>query len=57
MPWPHPAPSHLVGARFTRVLFRSFAARNHTAAGVDLGVADARATFEDATFSSSLTWR
>jgi hemoglobin/transferrin/lactoferrin receptor protein len=46
-----------VGGRFTRVSFATFADRNRTAAGGNLGVTDEAESFQDATFNTSLTWR
>jgi hemoglobin/transferrin/lactoferrin receptor protein len=46
-----------VSARYTRIGFRTFSNRNLTATGGSLGVAGAQESFQDTTFSASLTWR
>jgi hemoglobin/transferrin/lactoferrin receptor protein len=47
----------VVGARFTHVQAETFASRNITDDGRDLGVADSAESFRDWTYNVGLTWR
>jgi outer membrane receptor protein involved in Fe transport len=46
-----------VGARFTRVSFKTFADRNRDAFGRELGVVDASQSYHDWTFNAGLMWQ
>jgi hemoglobin/transferrin/lactoferrin receptor protein len=47
----------VAGARFTHVHVETFAKRNTTGDGRDLGVADSNETFKDWTYNVALTWK